>query len=157
VITGRQCQPDAGRDSCVVTAHDAKTGKELWRFHTIPGPGEPGDESWGNVPMNERWHVGTWMVVCSQNGIRRKIPLCLVIRLRGRSLFREPSKWVTRITPPKRRREVWRQPATYSLRSDIERPFNVVGAPRVLIAAKVGQRVHGELQILEHFLGFREL
>ena len=62
VITGRQCQPDAGRDSCVITAHDAKTGKELWRFHTIPGPGEPGDETWGNVPMNERWHVGTWMV-----------------------------------------------------------------------------------------------
>ena len=24
VITGRQCQPDAGRDSCVVTAHDAQ-------------------------------------------------------------------------------------------------------------------------------------
>jgi alcohol dehydrogenase (cytochrome c) len=62
VITGRQCQPDAGSDSCVVTAHDARTGKELWRFHTIPGPGEPGDETWGNVPMNERWHVGTWMV-----------------------------------------------------------------------------------------------
>ena len=62
VITGRQCQPDAGRDSCVVTAHDARTGKELWRFHTIPGPGEPGDESWGNVPMEQRWHVGTWMV-----------------------------------------------------------------------------------------------
>jgi alcohol dehydrogenase (cytochrome c) len=61
VITGRQCQPDAGRDSCVVTAHDAKTGKEVWRFHTIPGPGEPGDESWGGVPMEQRWHVGTWM------------------------------------------------------------------------------------------------
>ena len=50
------------RDSCVVTAHDAKTGKELWRFFTIPAKGEPGDETWGNVPMNERWHVGTWMV-----------------------------------------------------------------------------------------------
>jgi len=62
LITGRQCQPDAGRDSCVVTAHDAKTGKELWRFHTIPGPGEPGYESWGDVPMEQRWHVGTWMV-----------------------------------------------------------------------------------------------
>jgi PQQ-dependent dehydrogenase (methanol/ethanol family) len=62
VITGRQCQPDATRESCVVTAHDAKTGKELWRFHTIPGPGEPGDESWGGIPMNQRWHVGTWMV-----------------------------------------------------------------------------------------------
>ena len=62
VITGRQCQPDAGRDSCVVTAHDARTGKEVWRFHTIPGPGEPNFESWGDVPMEQRWHVGTWMV-----------------------------------------------------------------------------------------------
>jgi PQQ-dependent dehydrogenase (methanol/ethanol family) len=62
VIAGRQCQPGAGRDGCVVTAHDAKTGKELWRTYTIPGPGEPGDETWGGVPMNERWHVGTWMV-----------------------------------------------------------------------------------------------
>jgi PQQ-dependent dehydrogenase (methanol/ethanol family) len=62
VITGRQCQPDAGSDSCVITAHDAKTGKELWRTRTIPRPGEPGDESWGNVPPEQRWHVGTWMV-----------------------------------------------------------------------------------------------
>jgi alcohol dehydrogenase (cytochrome c) len=46
----------------VITAHDAKTGKELWRTHTIPQPGEPGSESWGNVPMEQRWHVGTWMV-----------------------------------------------------------------------------------------------
>ena len=57
-----QCQPEAGRDSCVVTAHDAKTGKELWRIHTIPRTGEPGDETWGDVPMEQRWHVGTWMV-----------------------------------------------------------------------------------------------
>src|SRR5687768_11384727 len=62
VITGRQCQPDAGNDACIVTAHDAKTGKELWRTRTIPLPGEPGYETWGNVPMAERWHVGTWMV-----------------------------------------------------------------------------------------------
>jgi len=39
VFTGRQCQPDAGNDSCVITAHDAKTGKELWRTRTIPRPG----------------------------------------------------------------------------------------------------------------------
>ena len=62
VITGRQCQPDATFEGCVVTAHDAATGKELWRTHTIPQPGEPGYESWGNVPMEQRWHVGTWMV-----------------------------------------------------------------------------------------------
>ncbi len=62
VITGRQCQPEAGNDACIVTAHDAKTGKELWRTRTIPLPGEPGYDTWGDVPMNERWHVGTWMV-----------------------------------------------------------------------------------------------
>jgi PQQ-dependent dehydrogenase (methanol/ethanol family) len=62
VITGRQCQPDATNDSCVITAHDAATGKELWRTRTIPRKGEPGDETWGDVPMEQRWHVGTWMV-----------------------------------------------------------------------------------------------
>ena len=62
VITGRQCQPGATHESCVVTAHDAATGRELWRTRTIPRPGEFGDESWGNVPMEQRWHVGTWMV-----------------------------------------------------------------------------------------------
>jgi PQQ-dependent dehydrogenase (methanol/ethanol family) len=62
VITGRQCQPDAGYESCIVTAHDAKTGEELWRTRTIPRRGEPGDETWGDVPMEQRWHVGTWMV-----------------------------------------------------------------------------------------------
>jgi PQQ-dependent dehydrogenase (methanol/ethanol family) len=62
VITGRQCQPAATHESCVITAHDAATGKELWRTRTIPRKGEPGDESWGDVPMEQRWHVGTWMV-----------------------------------------------------------------------------------------------
>ena len=62
VISGRQCQPGAGVEGCIITAHDAKTGKELWRTSTIPKPGEPGDETWGGVPMEQRWHVGTWMV-----------------------------------------------------------------------------------------------
>ena len=29
-----------------IAAYDAKTGKEAWRFYTIPGPGEPGHETW---------------------------------------------------------------------------------------------------------------
>ena len=29
-----------------IAAFDAKTGKEAWRFHTVPAPGEPGFESW---------------------------------------------------------------------------------------------------------------
>jgi alcohol dehydrogenase (cytochrome c) len=31
-----------------IAAYDAKTGKEVWRFHNIPEPGEPGHESWKN-------------------------------------------------------------------------------------------------------------
>jgi alcohol dehydrogenase (cytochrome c) len=29
-----------------LAAFDSKTGKELWRFQTVPGPGEPGRETW---------------------------------------------------------------------------------------------------------------
>ncbi|MBZ5541397.1 MAG: PQQ-dependent dehydrogenase, methanol/ethanol family [Acidobacteriia bacterium] len=29
-----------------IDAYDAKTGKRAWRFYTIPGPGEPGHETW---------------------------------------------------------------------------------------------------------------
>ena len=62
VISGRSCMPDGGPDACVITAHDAATGAELWRRRTIPAPGEPGDETWGGVPFEERKHVGAWMV-----------------------------------------------------------------------------------------------
>src|SRR6185295_11146811 len=43
-----------------VDAYDAKTGGRLWRFYTIPGPGEPGNESW----PGDSWKTGggsTWV------------------------------------------------------------------------------------------------
>ena len=46
----------------MIVAHDAATGEELWRRRTIPAPGEPGNETWGDVPFEERKHVGAWMV-----------------------------------------------------------------------------------------------
>ena len=33
-----------------IAALDAETGEEVWRFHTIPGPGEPGHETWEPCP-----------------------------------------------------------------------------------------------------------
>jgi alcohol dehydrogenase (cytochrome c) len=41
-------------------AYDAKSGKQLWRFWTIPSPGEPGSESW---PGDSWVHGGgaTWL------------------------------------------------------------------------------------------------
>ena len=37
-----------------IAAFDAKTGKEAWRFHTIPAPGEPGSETWRSCPPNPK-------------------------------------------------------------------------------------------------------
>jgi alcohol dehydrogenase (cytochrome c) len=71
VISGRSCEPEGGPEACVVTAFDAKTGRELWRTRTIPKPGEPGDETWGNIPYEKRWHVGMWMVPSYDPELRR--------------------------------------------------------------------------------------
>ena len=62
VISGRSCRPWGGPNACVITAHDASTGAEIWRRRLIPAPGEPGDETWGDVPFDQRQHVGSWMV-----------------------------------------------------------------------------------------------
>ena len=61
-ISGRSCRPWGGPDACVVVAHNASTGEEIWRRRLIPAPGEPGDETWGDVPFQDRHHVGSWMV-----------------------------------------------------------------------------------------------
>ena len=45
-----------------VAAYDAETGKEAWRAFTIPGPGEPGHETW--PAGGEEWKTGggpTWV------------------------------------------------------------------------------------------------
>ncbi|MBM3739551.1 MAG: PQQ-dependent dehydrogenase, methanol/ethanol family [Acidobacteria bacterium] len=44
----------------LLDAYDAKTGKRAWRFWTIPGPGEPGNETWAG----DSWKsgaAGTWV------------------------------------------------------------------------------------------------
>jgi alcohol dehydrogenase (cytochrome c) len=37
-----------------IAAFDAKTGKERWRFYTVPGPGEPGHDTW----TGDSWKTG---------------------------------------------------------------------------------------------------
>jgi alcohol dehydrogenase (cytochrome c) len=57
VISGRAC--NTARSNCYLAAHDARTGKEAWRFYTSPGAGEPGDASWGGKALDER-RAATW-------------------------------------------------------------------------------------------------
>jgi alcohol dehydrogenase (cytochrome c) len=37
-----------------IAAFDAGTGREVWRFYTVPGPGEPGHETW----TGDAWKTG---------------------------------------------------------------------------------------------------
>jgi alcohol dehydrogenase (cytochrome c) len=62
VLSGRGCS-SGGRVDCYIAAHDAKTGKEVWRFFTAAGSDDPvGDASWGGTPEATRaaspWGLG---------------------------------------------------------------------------------------------------
>ena len=46
---------------CWITAHDPDTGEELWRTDTVPKIGEPGGETWGDVPNEQRRGGSAWM------------------------------------------------------------------------------------------------
>jgi len=47
-----------------IAAYDAKTGKEVWRFNTVPGPGEPGHETWSGDDWKNGgasvWNTGSY-------------------------------------------------------------------------------------------------
>jgi alcohol dehydrogenase (cytochrome c) len=52
VLTGRNC--GITRKYCFIAAHDAETGEEAWKFFTTAAPGEPGGDTWGDMPADLR-------------------------------------------------------------------------------------------------------
>lgn len=46
---------------CWISAHDPASGKEVWRRHTIVRPGQPGDDTWAGVPLEQRYGGSVWM------------------------------------------------------------------------------------------------
>lgn len=58
-LTG--CTPFTG-EGCYISAFDIDTGERAWRFYTIPREGEPGSETWGDLPMVNRAGADTWIV-----------------------------------------------------------------------------------------------
>src|SRR6202044_565933 len=66
VIKGKVLQGLGGceryRDEkCFISAYDAATGKQVWRFNTIARSGEPGGDSWGKLPDLFRAGGETWI------------------------------------------------------------------------------------------------
>jgi len=48
-------------DVCFITGHDPVTGDERWRTSTIARPGEPGGDTWGDLPLHFRAGGDAWM------------------------------------------------------------------------------------------------
>ena len=46
---------------CYVSAYDAATGKRDWKFLTVALGGQPGGDTWGKLPDNERKGGETWI------------------------------------------------------------------------------------------------
>ena len=47
--------------TCFISAHDPQTGAELWRTSTVAQPGDPGGDSWGDLPTTFRAGGDAWI------------------------------------------------------------------------------------------------
>jgi alcohol dehydrogenase (cytochrome c) len=70
VLSGRACAPR--REDCYIAAHDAKTGKEVWRFYTAASSTEPGGDTWAGAPDQTR-AASTWALPGGYDPVRRLI------------------------------------------------------------------------------------
>ena len=66
VVKGKLIQGLGGCDrykdtGCFVSAYDPATGRQLWKFHTVARPGEPGGDTWGHLPYEKRAGGDTWI------------------------------------------------------------------------------------------------
>ena len=66
IIKGKVVQGLGGcakyqQEKCFISAYDAETGKEVWRFYTIAKEGELGGDSWGKLPNLFRAGGETWI------------------------------------------------------------------------------------------------
>jgi alcohol dehydrogenase (cytochrome c) len=64
VIDGKVIVGNSGGDYPTrgfLDAYDPESGERLWRFNTVPSPGEPGSETWSDPEVMARGGGATWM------------------------------------------------------------------------------------------------
>ncbi len=66
VVKGKVIQGLGGCDRyreerCFISAYDAQTGALAWKFHTVAHSGEPGGDTWNNLPNMMRQGGETWI------------------------------------------------------------------------------------------------
>ena len=74
----------------VIDAFDVETGERRWRFYTVPGPGEFGNDTWSG----DSWKTGgasIWITPSYDPELNRQfIPLTCDLRRSGRSVKSAP-------------------------------------------------------------------
>lgn len=61
VIQGLQGCDRYREERCFISAYDAETGTLAWKFHTVAHSGEPGGDTWNNLPNMMRQGGETWI------------------------------------------------------------------------------------------------
>ena len=69
-------------------AYDVRTGKRLWIFHTIPRPGEFGNDTWLNDSWSYTGNTGVWAQMSVDEELGHRLPAG---RAADRRLLRRPS------------------------------------------------------------------
>jgi alcohol dehydrogenase (cytochrome c) len=69
VIQGLGGCGNYGDRKCFLSAYDAQTGEQLWRFHTIALTGEAGGDSWGGLPDRNRAGGEMWITASYDPGL----------------------------------------------------------------------------------------
>src|SRR5499427_7699130 len=70
-ITGGACTGGL-RANCYIAAHDAKTGKELWKFYTAQGTNDVNPDTWGGAPEEKRT-TSTWGLPGTYDPVRKTV------------------------------------------------------------------------------------
>ena len=61
VVQGLQGCDRYRDERCYISAYEAESGKQLWKFHTVARTGEPGGDTWGTLPDVMRAGGETWL------------------------------------------------------------------------------------------------
>ena len=61
IVSGMTGCQNYKNDVCFISAHDPDTGEQVWRTSTIARPGEPGGDTWGDLPLTFRAGADSWI------------------------------------------------------------------------------------------------
>ena len=61
IVAGMTGCQNYKNDVCFISGHDPETGEERWRTSTVAQPGEPGGDTWGDLPLMFRAGADSWI------------------------------------------------------------------------------------------------